>query len=240
VHPRLLTKIEPWYPLTFIRYNYYQNGFARDPKLGETPFQSPSFQAFRRQNGSNGWVIAPSCSASGHALLFIDPHLPFYGPGQVCEGHIHSDEGWEFTGYARFGFPFPYIGHNARLGWMSTDNSANMVDGYIEHFDDKNHPLRYRYGRSFKTAFAKTIAIQVKTTEGVDTRTFQTLWTTHGPILNKEKGQPIAARLPMYESHGWLREWYDMTKARTLLELRRAIIFRHSSNGENFAAVRVG
>jgi len=38
VHPRGLTRIEPWYPLAFIRYNYYQNGFARDPKLGETPF----------------------------------------------------------------------------------------------------------------------------------------------------------------------------------------------------------
>src|SRR6185295_3737342 len=30
VRPRLLTKIEPWYTLAFIRYNYFQNGFARD------------------------------------------------------------------------------------------------------------------------------------------------------------------------------------------------------------------
>jgi len=27
VRPRLLTRFEPWYPLAFIRYNYYQNGF---------------------------------------------------------------------------------------------------------------------------------------------------------------------------------------------------------------------
>src|ERR1044071_6942353 len=33
VHPRLLTKIEPWYTLAFIRYNYYQKGFPRDPSL---------------------------------------------------------------------------------------------------------------------------------------------------------------------------------------------------------------
>src|SRR5690349_3354741 len=33
VKPRLLTKIEPWYTLAFIRYNYYQNGFARDRNL---------------------------------------------------------------------------------------------------------------------------------------------------------------------------------------------------------------
>src|SRR5687768_4067805 len=27
VRPRLLTRFEPWYPLAFIRYNYYQSGF---------------------------------------------------------------------------------------------------------------------------------------------------------------------------------------------------------------------
>ena len=31
--------------------------------------------------GSNGWVIGPSRSATGHAMLFINPHLPFFGPG---------------------------------------------------------------------------------------------------------------------------------------------------------------
>jgi hypothetical protein len=30
----MLTKMEPWYPLAFIRYNYYQNGFSFDPALG--------------------------------------------------------------------------------------------------------------------------------------------------------------------------------------------------------------
>jgi len=37
VQPKLLARIEPWYPLAFIRYSYYQNGFARDPKLGRSP-----------------------------------------------------------------------------------------------------------------------------------------------------------------------------------------------------------
>ena len=40
-------------------------------------------------------------------MLFINPHLPFFGPGQVYEGHVHSEEGWNFTGYTRFGFPLP-------------------------------------------------------------------------------------------------------------------------------------
>src|SRR5262249_34043208 len=99
VHPRLLTRIEPWYPLAFIRYNYFQNRFAfgagiRFNEIREGP-RGPS-----ANQGSNGWVVSPSRSASGHALLLINPPLPFFGPGQVYEGHLHSEEVWNFTGYA--------------------------------------------------------------------------------------------------------------------------------------------
>ena len=108
VHPRLLTKIEPWYTLAFIRYNYYQNGFARDRSLRQAGLQTAEYESEIKDHvGSNGWVINPSKSATGHAMLFINPHLPFFGSGQVYEGHVHSDQGWNFTGYTRFGFPFP-------------------------------------------------------------------------------------------------------------------------------------
>ncbi len=74
-------------------------------------------------------------------MLFINPHLLFAGSGQVYEGHVHSDEGWNFTGYTRLGFPFPYVGHNENGGWVSTDNSADLQDVYVETFDDKTRPL---------------------------------------------------------------------------------------------------
>jgi acyl-homoserine-lactone acylase len=132
VRPRLLTTIEPWYTLAFIRYNYYQNGFARDRNLRRTQLQTAAIDSdLKEHTGSNGWVVGPSRSASGNALLFINPHLPFFGPGQVYEGHVHSDEGWNFTGYTRFGFPLPYVGHNENGGWVSTDNAADLTDVYI-------------------------------------------------------------------------------------------------------------
>src|SRR5689334_1276138 len=57
VHPRLLTKIEPWYTLAFIRYNYYQNGFAHDPNLQRTPLQTAALENdLKPHTGSNGWV----------------------------------------------------------------------------------------------------------------------------------------------------------------------------------------
>src|SRR6185369_11788351 len=73
VHPRLLTKIEPWYTLAFIRYNYYQNGFARDRSLRQIGLQTAAVDYdLKAQTGSNRWVVGPTQRASGYAILFIN------------------------------------------------------------------------------------------------------------------------------------------------------------------------
>ena len=157
VRPRLLTRFEPWYPLAFIRYNYYQSGFFWGAGFRSSDFAAATSDTARLKDlGSNGWVIGPGKSATGHAMLFINPHLPFFGFGQVYEGHVKSGEGWNFTGYTRFGFPFPYVGHNESLGWVSTDNAADQADLYVETFDDSTRPLRYRYGSGYRDAIAWT------------------------------------------------------------------------------------
>ena len=224
VRPRLLTKIEPWYTLAFIRYNYYQNGFARDPGLRRITFQTAQIENdLKEHTGSNGWVIGPSKSATGNAMLFINPHLPFFGAGQVYEGHVHSDEGWNFTGYTRFGFPFPYVGHNENGGWVSTDNAADLADVYMETFDDAARPLAYKYGKGYRVATERVEEIRVKTAGGFEMRKFTMRKTHHGPIVGTKDGKLLAIRMAKLESDGWLREWYDMTRAKSLAALKRAM-----------------
>ena len=224
VRPRLLTKIEPWHTLAFIRYNYFQNGFARDPSLRRMALQTAGIENdLKEHTGSNGWVIGPSKSATGHAMLFINPHLPFFGPGQVYEGHVHSDEGWNFTGYTRFGFPLPYVGHNENGGWVSTDNAADLADVYLETFDDPARPLAYKYGNEYRTATERVEEIRVKTANGLETRKFTMRKTHHGPIVGERDGKMLALRMAKFEADGWLREWYDMTRATSLAALKRAI-----------------
>ncbi|HEX8197699.1 MAG TPA: penicillin acylase family protein [Pyrinomonadaceae bacterium] len=221
---RLLAKFEPWHTLAFIRYNYYQNGFVYDPAISLPNIQTAENQRVWKENqGSNGWVINPSKSATGNAMLFINPHLPFFGSGQVYEGHVHSDEGWNFTGYTRFGFPFPYVGHNENSGWVSTDNAADLTDVYLETFDDPKRPLAYRYGNGYRMATERTAEIQVKTPNGLETRSFKMRKTHHGPILGARDGKSLAIRMAKFESDGWLREWYLMTRAKSLEELKRAM-----------------
>jgi acyl-homoserine-lactone acylase len=224
VKPRLLTRFEPWHPLAFIRYNYYQQGFVNDPALRTSQLQTAEVdRGLKESHGSNGWVINPSRSATGNAMLFINPHLPFFGSGQVYEGHVHSDSGWNFTGYTRFGFPLPYVGHNEHGGWVSTDNAADLTDVYAETFDDPKRPLAYRYGNDHRIAIEHTEEILVKTASGVEKRTFKMVRTHHGPILATRDGKKLAIRMAKFESDGWLREWYLMTRAKSVAELKRAM-----------------
>ena len=228
VKPRLLTRFEPWYALAFIRLNYYRNGFfygsgIRQADLVLTPLPPlPSGEEELRESlGSNGWVIGPSKSATGHAMLFINPHLPFFGSGQVYEGHVNSREsGWNFTGYTRFGFPFPYVGHNESLGWVSTDNAADQADLYAETFRDS---LWYVHGKDLRPVTRWTDTIRVKTDTGVARRVVTFMKTHHGPIVGRRDGKPLALRMAKFEGDGWLEEWYNMTRARSVAELKRAM-----------------
>ena len=222
VKPRLLTRIEPWFPLAFIRYNYYQNGFFYSSGIRQGDLEVAEINPIPREElGSNGWVIGPTKSATGHAMLFINPHLPFFGSGQVYEGHVNSKEtGWNFTGYTRLGFPFPYVGHNESLGWVSTDNSADQADLYAESFTDSLH---YRYGTGTRQVTVWTDTILVKTDAGVERRAFTFRKTHHGPIVGTRDGKPLALKMAKLEGDGWLEEWYKMTRARNVTELKAAM-----------------
>ncbi|HXI21088.1 MAG TPA: penicillin acylase family protein, partial [Gemmatimonadales bacterium] len=215
----------PWYPLALIRYLYFENGFFASAGLrpGDIDLGVVRDTALARNTGSNGWVVGPSRSATGHPLLFINPHLPFFGPGQVYEGQVHSGSGWNFTGYTRLGFPLPYVGHGAAVGWVSTDNAADQADLYAETFDDPAHPLAYRYGTGHRTARTWTDTILVRTPAGLERRVVRFRATHHGPIVGMRDGKPLALRMARLDGDGWLGEWYAMTRARTVGELRRAM-----------------
>ena len=156
-------------------------------------------------------------------MLFINPHDPFLGLSQFYEGHLHSDEGWDLSGAAFFGWLFPHLAHNQYLGWSHSNNSPDIADVYAEVFDDPGKPLAYRYGDGYRTATEWTEEIKVKTASGLAGRKFILRKTHHGPIVAIRDGRPLAVRLAKLEEGGILDQLYGMGKARSFAEFKKAL-----------------
>jgi acyl-homoserine-lactone acylase len=247
VKPRLISKFEAWQTFATTRFLVYQQFIygksgvkvdeiktavqALDPSgaAGSTtgslniPLYGLDEPEIEPIFGSNMWAITPSRSTSGRALLFINPHQPFFGPGQWYEGHIHSDEGWNLSGASFFGSPHPTIGHNEHLGWSHTVNDPDIVDVFIEKFDDAKNPLAYRYGDDHRTATEWTDTIGVKTAKGVEPRSFKFRKTHHGPIVAVREGKPLSIKLAKLEDGGSGYQRYKMGKAKSLAEFKAAV-----------------
>lgn len=252
--PRLIKHFEPWQPLALGRFLLYQSfiysksgltsrdilAVAQEIKGDQTSgiFLKPETleqlaalerieerkELISQHVGSNMWAVTPEKSTSGRSLLFINPHQPFFGPGQWYEGHVISGEGWNLSGACLFGSPFPTIGYNETLAWSHTVNQPNIADTYTITFDDSDNPLNYRYGDEHRQATESIISVAVKTDDGgVQPRQFKLTKTHHGPIVGKRNELPVAVKFAKLEEGGALDQWYAMGKAKTVAEFKNAM-----------------
>jgi acyl-homoserine-lactone acylase len=177
--------------------------------------------------GSNMWAAAPSKSASGHALLLINPHVGFFGGGQRYEAHLHSEQRLNAYGFAILGTPYIRSGFNQTFGWSHTNNYADIADAYLETFDDPRKPLNYRYGNGYRTAVEWVDTVNVKTGQGpndtVDTRRYRFRKTHHGPLVGTREGKQVAARCARLIEGGELEQRFAMNQARNFAEFKTAL-----------------
>lgn len=247
VKTRMITQFEPWQMLSFGRFSVYvnflygQTGIGRDEIMkavveagaaraaadvfpgGVLGKEAEDWRKEAMAQGSNMWAVTPQKSASGKAMLFINPHQPFFGLGQWYEGHVHSDEGWNMSGASFFGSGFPTIGHNEVLGWSHTVNRPDVYDTWIEKFDDPSNPLAYRYGNTSRQATQWTSSVAVKADGGMQTRTFQFRKTHHGPVVAMRDGKALTLRFAKMEEGGSLEQWYEMGRSKNLGEFKKAM-----------------
>lgn len=224
VKPRVLTHFEPWFVIAYERHmmflRLYPKANAPSNKLKEIALAETEPDT----TGSNGWAIGPSKTRTGNAMLFVNPHQPWFGYGQWYEGHLRSAEGWNFSGASFFGGPFPSIGHNESLGWTHTVNAVDTSDSYRLTFDDPQHPLNYRYDNGYKTAEEWKDTIKVKTDKGLEERPFTFRKTHHGPIVSKEDATHfIAVKIAKLFEGSRLRQSRLMTKSKTFAEWQSAM-----------------
>lgn len=240
VKPKLLTHFEPWMALAFsegsiggdiesIDLKKLEQLYAKVPR----PALADSGTGFDPEpRGSNGFAIAPKRSASGHALLLINPHTSFYFRPEV---HMISGEGLNAYGAVTWGQFFVYQGFNERAGWMHTSGGGDVIDEYLETIVDKDGKLFYQYGGEQRPLRAVPIVLPYKTAHGMASKTVTAYFTHHGPVVREAGGKWVAVKL-MQEPLKALTQSYTRTKATSYAAFYKSMELRtNSSNNTVYA-----
>jgi penicillin amidase len=135
--------------------------------------------------GSNNWVVAPSMSLSGGALLANDPHLGISMPSIWYMNGLHCRTvsaacPYDLAGVSFPGVPGIVLGHNARIAWGATNVGPDVEDLVVETVDPAN-PANYLHEGKSIPFDVRHEQIKVKGGDPVDLEVRSTI---HGPILN--------------------------------------------------------
>ncbi len=211
VHPALLKHFEPWYPFLWtdgsigaintagISVNELKNFYTRDT-MGVAAIEQE-----KEPTGSNGFAISPKITASGHAILYINPHVTFYFRPEV---HVVSEEGLNVYGAVTWGQFFVYQGFNEHCGWMHTSSAVDAGDAYIEKLTQKGGSWSYEYEGKQKPVTVKNIVIHYKDKSGKPgNQLFRALFTGHGPVMTRRNGQWLSLRADNRIRNGLIQCW---------------------------------
>ena len=170
----------------------------------------------RTARGSNQFAIAPSRSASGHALLAIDPHLSWTGPSRFWEFRVHAGE-WEGSGVTLPGSPYIGLGHTRHLAWAMTTGGPDTADVYRLELDPAG--ARYRYDGEWRDLESTEVTIEVR---GGEPQTHTLRASHHGPLIAIRDGKGYAAAVS-YGDMVTLEAWYQLNFGRDYTGVVRAL-----------------
>ena len=241
VKPKLLKRFEPWMALTFSEGSiggdiesvplagieaFYGGKASPKPLAAVEPILD------LEPRGSNGFAIAPANSATGHALLMINPHTSFYFRPEV---QMVSQEGLHAYGAVTWGQFFIYQGFNEHAGWMHTSSAADVIDEYAESVVTTDGATGYKYGNDVRPFTEKKVRLPYKDGDSLAYREFTTYFSHHGPVIREANGKWISVKL-MVEHEKALTQSFLRTKTKGYDEFKKVMELKtNSSNNTVFA-----
>ena len=254
VKPAMITRFKPWYPLLWTDgsigaistaditnqelRNFYSTKTVSG-KLGNhsglllgtaVPYKKPIAEFV--QTGSNGFAISPKITASGNAILYINPHVTFYFRPEV---QMASGEGLNAYGAITWGQFFVYQGFNENCGWMHTSSNVDVADVYAEKIIRKNGKLFYEYDKALKPVIQKQIAIEYLENGALKTKLFKALFTHHGPIMAERNGSWLSLKSYNRSMKSLIQSW-KRTKAAGFDDYKKIMNLKaNTSNNTVFA-----
>ena len=246
VQPRVIKKFKPWYHLMWtdgsvsptksagIRAEDVAKFYGSDKH--DLSYEKTDHSLYdmeeRTLKGSNGFAIAPQHSKSGNAMLYINPHVPFYFRSEM---HMVSEQGLNVYGAVTWGQMFIYQGFNEKVGWMHTSSYADVADVYEEKMSRQNNHLVYEYDKVLRPIDTKDIEIKYLEAGGLKSKTFTTYKTIHGPVMAMKNNKWLSLQENNRSLNALLECWIR-TKSKNLLEYKKALsLLANNSNNTVYA-----
>jgi acyl-homoserine-lactone acylase len=192
--------------------------------LASTIFEEPA--------GSNGFAISGERTASGDAMLLINPHTSFFFRG---EAHVVSEEGLNAYGAVTWGQFFIYQGFNETTGWMHTTTAADFIDEFVEDVVRDNGELKYRYGEELRALDVAQVTLKVREGDALVERSFPVYRTHHGPVTHLLEEQWVVTRINWNTVDALRQSYLRMKTANYTAFLEMMDIRTNSSNNTVFA-----
>ncbi len=189
------------------------------PKLKSESQLPPNMVEPVAEAGSNTWAVGPSRSASGKAMLIINPHLlwgEFYTYMMV---HLVGP-GYDLYGTPQIGFPVPVIGFNRRTGWGRTVNTIDTVDFYRLTTRDG----KYEFDGELRAFEREEKTFKIKQPDGsMHEEKIEVRRSVHGPVVYDKDGVTVAMRVAGIDRPRMLEQWFRMGGAQNLEEFKSAL-----------------
>jgi acyl-homoserine-lactone acylase len=228
VQPKVIRHFEPWMALAFtegsiggdietINLKQLEKFYGPSEPPTARSSAASNFVAEESPGGSNGFAIAPKLTASGHAMLWINPHTSYYFRSEL---QMVSEAGLNVYGAVTWGQFFVYQGFNEHNGWMHTSYGGDAIDEYAETLVKKSDGLYYQYGPKLMKLRVSKITIPIKQASGTGSRSFTVYHSHHGPIIRAENGKWIAIKL-LQEPVRALAQSYLRTKTSDYVSFRK-------------------
>lgn len=246
VEPRVITHYEPWMPMYFsegsiggdierISTSRIKAFYEEDKSLSYSNFGDGLNHPdpYLEPKGSNGFAISPELSATGNALLLINPHTSFYFRPEI---HVVSDEGLNTYGAVTWGQFFVYQGFNENTGWMHTSTSADFIDEFVQDVIRTDSTLQYRYGDELQDIQTFNVELAYKSDSGeIRDTTMHFYRTHHGPVTHKLDDKWVVTKIN-WDPVNALIQSFTRTKKSNYDEFSEMMNIRtNSSNNTVFA-----
>lgn len=171
--------------------------------------------------GSNQFAIAPHRSATGAALLSMDPHLPHSGFFRWYEMHLVGPE-VNVLGACFFGSPYVSMGRTEHSAWCMTVNAPDLGDVFEFEINPDN-PNQYKGPTGWQDFTVSEETYEISTPAGKTTNRMTCKRTDAGPVVVERNGKAYVFALPLLDGKSRVRQLYQMAKAQNVGQFKQAL-----------------